>query len=211
MKQSALTMDHLVFAAPTLDEGVEYVEQLFGVETSPGGQHLGVGTCNRLIGFGPDQYMEVVSIDPDQPRPDRERWFGLDELDAPRLVTWCAKGRDLADLVGRAKAVGLDLGPVASGGRVRPDGSELTWNVTDPWAERAGGVIPFFIDWGTSEHPGDRLPATCSFVEVRVEHPHPDPIKEWLRALGLDTRVREGHAARVVATIDTPNGRVELT
>lgn len=204
-------MDHLVFASPTLDEGVEYIERLFGVETSPGGQHRGVGTRNRLIGFGPDRYMEVVSVDPDQPRPERPRWFGLDDLDAPRLVTWCAKGNDLADLVARASAVGLDLGDVAGGGRVRPDGSELTWSVTDPWAERAGGVVPFFIDWGASEHPGMRLPPTCSFVGIRVEHPEATRVERWLRALGLDTEVRVGHAPRIVATLDTPNGRVELT
>ena len=83
-------MDHLVFAAPDLEEGVRHVETLLGVEMSPGGRHAGFGTRNRLIGFGPHNYMEVVSVDPDQPAPDRPRWFGLDTLETPRLVTWCA-------------------------------------------------------------------------------------------------------------------------
>ena len=74
-------MDHLVFAAPDLDQGVRHVEDLLGVEMSPGGRHAGFGTRNRLIGFGPTSYMEVVSVDPEQPDPPRARWFGLDTLE----------------------------------------------------------------------------------------------------------------------------------
>ena len=204
-------MDHLVFAAPDLDDGVRYVEDLLGVKTSPGGQHHGLGTRNRLIGFGPDTYMEVVSLDPDQPEPEKRRWFGLDSLQESRLVSWCAKGADLTALVARGRATGIDLGDPVAGGRTRPDGTRLDWIFTDPWAERAGGVVPFFIDWGTSEHPGSALPSLCSLIGLRVEHPDPDQVGNWLRALGLDTPVSAGDAPRVIATLDTPNGVVELT
>jgi len=204
-------VDHLVFASPDLERGVRHVEELFGVETEMGGQHLGLGTRNRLIGFGADTYMEVVGIDPEQPEPGRERWFGLDRLSEPRLVTWCAKGDDLEGLVERGHAAGIDLGAVVAGGRRRPDGGELTWRFTDPWAERAGGVIPFFIDWGDTLHPARSLADACRFVELRVEHPEPDRVRAWLSALGLDTQVSPGHAARVIATIETPTGIVELS
>ena len=66
-------MDHLVFAAPDLEEGVRHVESLLGVEMSPGGRHAGFGTHNRLIGFGETSYMEVVGIDPNAPGPERDR------------------------------------------------------------------------------------------------------------------------------------------
>lgn len=204
-------MDHLVFAAPDLETGVRYVEGLFGVETSSGGRHDGFGTRNRLIGFGPDAYMEVVSIDPDQPRPEGPRWFGLDDLTAPRLVTWCARHADLPALVARGRAAGIDLGDLSVGGRDRPDGSRLTWTMTDPWADRAGGVIPFFIDWGDTQHPGTRLPAPCSFLEIRLEHPDPPTVSSWLRVLGLDVSVDEGTKPRVIATIETPRGVIELS
>jgi len=204
-------MDHLVFAAPDLHEGVRYVEELFGVETSPGGRHLGLGSQNRLIGLGPDCYMEVVSIDPDQPDPEGPRWFGLDDLSECRLVSWCAKGKDLAALGSRGRAAGIDLGDPSEGGRLRPDGSRLSWTFTDPWAERAGGVVPFFIDWGDSAHPASDLPQLCSFEALRLEHPNPDAVSAWLRALDLDTPVRAGESPRVIATLRTPNGLVELS
>lgn len=204
-------MDHLVFAVPDLEDGVAHIEELFGVTTSPGGRHLGFGTRNRLVGFGSDAYMEVVSVDPDQPPLDGPRWFGLDDLSSPRLVTWCAKAASLDALVARGRAGGIDLGETSVGGRVRPDGSRLSWTVTDPWADRAGGVVPFFIDWGDTEHPGTHLPAQCAFRGLRVEHPDPDMVEGFFTALGLDTRVERGHAPRVIASIETPNGVVELS
>jgi len=204
-------VDHLVFAVPDLEEGVREVERLFGVETAPGGRHHGFGTRNRLIGFGPDTYMEIVSVDPEQPRPAGTRWFGLDDLAAPRLVTWCAKHPDLDALIARGRAAGIDLGEASGGGRERPDGTRLQWTVTDPWADRAGGVIPFFIDWGDTDHPGTRLPALCAFLGVRLEHPDPSTVATWLAALGLDVSVGEGVSPRVIATLETPNGIIELS
>lgn len=204
-------MDHLVFAAPDLDDGVRHVEELMGVEMAPGGRHAGFGTRNRLLGFGPSTYMEVVSVDPSQPSPARPRWFGLDTLDRPRLVTWCAAVHDLDGVVARGRAAGLDLGDPVQGSRRRPDGSVLAWSMTDPWADRAGGVIPFFIDWGDTVHPGTSLPAPCAFLGLRAEHPDPASVRAWCEALDLSLEVTRGDAARLIATIRTPHGVVELT
>lgn len=203
-------MDHLVFASPDLDDGVAHVERLLGVETAPGGQHHGLGTRNRLIGLGPDCYMEVVSIDPEQPEPDGPRWFGLDGLKSHRLVSWCAKAPELDDVVARGRAAGIDLGEPRSGGRVTPDGRKLSWTFSDPWAERAGGVIPFFIDWGDTTHPAAGLNHPCTFQRVRLEHPDARDVERWCTALGLDVEVTEGARPAVIALIDSPNGLVEL-
>lgn len=204
-------MDHLIFAVPDLEEGVRLVESRLGVESTAGGRHEGLGTRNRLFGLGPDSYLEVVSVDPDQPQPDRPRWFGLDDLREPRLVSWCSKSSDLDALVARGRAAGIELGDPVEGSRRRADGVELRWTFTDPWADRAGGVIPFFIDWGESEHPARSLPATCRFRGLRLEHPDASKVTGWLDALGLDMKVHRGHAARIVARIETPSGVVELS
>jgi hypothetical protein len=203
-------LDHLVFVASDLDDGVRRIEELFGVEMSPGGQHHGFGTCNRLLGLGPDAYMEVIAIDPEQPDPAGPRWFGLDDVVEMRLATWCAKSSDLETLIARGRDAGIDLGEPSGGGRERPDGSRLNWTVSDPWAARAGGVVPFFIDWGATEHPAGRLPGPCAFKRLRVEHPEVTAVTAWLGALGLDVAVSEGDTPRVIALIDTPRGEVEL-
>lgn len=204
-------MDHLVFASPDLDAGVAYVEGLLGIETEPGGRHRGLGTHNRLFRTGAESYTEVVAIDPLQPPPDRPRWFGLDELDGPRLVTWCVRSSDLEGTVRLGREAGIDLGEVVAGSRERSDGTLLRWRFTDPWAVRAGGVVPFFIDWGHTRHPARDLPEACSLLEVRVEHPRPDAVAAWLRALGLDLTVSKASRARLTVRLRCPNGVVELT
>lgn len=204
-------LDHLVFAVPDLDSGTRLVEQRLGVQSAPGGRHVGLGTRNRLVGLGPGRYLEIVAVDPEQPTPSRPRWFGLDDLHEAKLVTWCVKSPDLHALVRGAREAGLDLGEPVAGSRDRPDGTRLSWTFTDPRAPRGDGVVPFFIDWGDSPHPGDELPAACSFLGVRVEHPEPERISTWFRAVGLDTPVSRAHAPRIVASLDTPDGIVEIS
>ena len=70
--------------------------------------------------------------------------------------------------------------------------------------------MPFFIDWGATEHPATRLPQLCSFTGLRIEHPQVDTVLAWFGALGLDVPVLEGDTPRVIATIQTPRGEVEL-
>src|SRR5215467_15258569 len=88
-------VDHLVYAAPDLNRGVEEIEKLLGVRATPGGQHPGRGTRNSLVALGSACYLEIIAPDPEQPRPAAPRWFGIDDLRASRLVTWAAHGSHL--------------------------------------------------------------------------------------------------------------------
>src|SRR4051812_43488329 len=89
-------VDHLVYATPDLDTSIRDLERLLGVAASAGGQHLGRGTRNALIAIGERAYLEIIGPDADQPPPAGPRWFGVDALEQPRLVTWAAHGTDLS-------------------------------------------------------------------------------------------------------------------
>ena len=203
-------VDHLVYAAPNLAGGVEKVERLLGVKALRGGQHPGGGTRNALIRLGEETYLEIIGPDPDQPEPLRPRRFGIDQLKAPRLVTWAVKSGELETTLEKAKSQALDLGQIQSGSRRRPDGVLLSWRLTVSPVLTANGIVPFFIDWGNTPHPAASLPTGCALVDIRGEHPDANRVRAGLSALGLNLRLDQGSAPALIATIRTPKGEVEL-
>lgn len=210
MPDDLARVDHLVFAAPDLDRGVREIADRFGVEPTPGGQHPVYGTRNALVALGSTCYLEIIAPDPHVLRRDEVRVFGIHELAAPRLITWAARADDLEELVDEARREGVDLGTVSDGSRHRPNGQELLWTFTDPLAARNGGVLPFFIDWGETEHPAKSLPQQCELLELGLHHPHADNVEQRLRAIGIAMPVHPAAEPRVTARIRTPKGVVEL-
>ncbi len=203
-------VDHLVYAAPALEPAVADLEQRLGVRATPGGRHPDEGTWNAIIPLGAAVYLEIVAPDPSQPSPSRPRWFGIDTLRESRLVTWAAKSSRLEELVVAAQRVGLPIGPVRSGSRRRPDGTVLTWRLTDPLTPVADGIVPFFIDWGATPHPAQAAPHEATLAGLRAEHPDGDRIGARLLQLGVDLELRIGPRPALIATFETPRGRVEL-
>ena len=203
-------VDHLIFGAPNLEGGVEVLERRLGARPAVGGRHPQYGTRNALLALGAETYLEVMAPDPELAAPDRGRLFRLDELDSPRLVAWALRREDIEETAARARDRGVELGPVREGSRQQPDGASLTWRLTDPYATPAGGVVPFLIAWGTTRHPARDAPEGGSLTELRAEHPDPESVREDLRALGVEIRVEEGDRPRLVATIRTGKGPVEI-
>ena len=205
-----MLVDHLVYATPDLDLGVDRIERLLGIRATPGGQHPGAGTRNALIALGPDVYLEIVGPDREQPEPAQPRWFRIDELDAPKLVTWAAKSNDIARTSNAARQSGIQLGDAVVGSRRRADGVLLAWRYTDPRTSVANGIIPFFIDWGTTPHPSGSAAQGTSLQSLRAKHPDPEPVRKIARQLGLDLPIDHGSEPGLIATIISPRGTVEL-
>ncbi|MCB0561201.1 MAG: VOC family protein [Lewinellaceae bacterium] len=205
-----LPVDHLIYAAPTLERGMGQIEALLGARPVYGGQHLGYGTHNALLGLGPDVYLEVIAPDPAQPEAPRPLWIAADAVTEPRLICWAAKSADLDALVGKAHRHGIELGKVTAGSRARPDGQMLSWRLTDPRANPAVGIIPFFIDWGDSAHPAQELPGVGALLSLEAQHPEADRVQSHLRLLGLALPVYPGPQPALLARIRTRGGEVVL-
>jgi hypothetical protein len=86
----------------------------------------------------------------------------------------------------------------------------LSWRYTDPRTIVGGGVVPFFIDWGSTPHPAVTATQGASLVALRAEHPDAEQVQRMLDGLGLDLKVQQGSRPALVAVINSPRGRVEL-
>ena len=209
-------IDHLVFAARSLDEGVAWCREHMAIEPAGGGEHVLMGTHNRVFridapGFE-RAYFEIIAINPAAPAPGRARWFDLDDsrmqaalAQGPRLVHFVASTNDIERAVAALAAQGIDRGtviPVERGNlrwkmTVRPDGQRLM-----------EGALPTLIQW---EGPHPCLPTSgATLASFSAAHPQADALRAAYDAIGLgNVIVRDGNA-EMKAAISTPIGRVVL-
>jgi hypothetical protein len=200
-------LDHLVYATPDLPGTVSDLRGR-GIDLVPGGPHPGRGTRNHLAGLGEGAYLEVIGPDPDQDAPDGPRWFGIDDLTAPRLVTWAIRVPDLAAARDRSAAAGYPFGEAVAMSRRRPDGVLVSWSLAFP--RQDGGVVPFLIDWQDSPHPGGSLPTSAALDSLTGVHPDPALIAGPLTALGAVLTVVTGPEPHLEAVVAVDGGEVVL-
>jgi hypothetical protein len=192
-------IDHLVYAAPELDAAVDAIAERFGVRASGGGQHLGLGTHNRVLSLGPRTYLEIIAPDPHQPEPAAPRPFGVDGVTEPRLVGWAVSCDDIDQARDVAARRGFDPGEVLDGQRRTSSGEMVRWRLTGN--ALVGGVVPFLISWGDTPSPALSAPSGLVLESFHVEHPDPAVITARLQALGTDVQVRLAPTPALVAHI----------
>jgi hypothetical protein len=215
-------VDHLVVAADTLAQGVQWCEATLGVTPGPGGEHPLMGTHNRLLPIGtadyPRAYLEIIAIDPAAPAPRRKRWFDLDEeglqqavRQQPRLVHFVASTADAASAIKALGQLGIQRGPLVRAQRASPQGL-LSWRISirADGQRLFYGALPTVIEWlGT--HPADAMPdAGLALQSVRVCHPRPMDLRAAHAAIGLQGVVVEQGPPNLMATLACPGGVITL-
>lgn len=216
------SLDHLVVAARSLDEGRAWCRETLGVEAAGGGQHAGLATHNTLLRLGEADercYLEIIAIDPTAGAPAVPRWFGLDTAavqrdiaHGPRLVAWVARCAGGADAIERLSATAGYAANV-----VRPAArGDFRWrfSFTADGERVAGGVLPHLIQWDVSEHPCDRMPESgVRLLSLLLGAPDPQATTSVLASMVFQSgAVHVGQSAtpHLVATLHSPRGVVTL-
>ncbi|WP_298261442.1 VOC family protein [uncultured Litoreibacter sp.] len=206
---NTLKFDHLAVAAETLDAGRIHVETALGVKLATRGEHPHMATHNHLLSLGPQEYFEVISINPDAPAPNRPRWFNIDNFSGPpRLTNWILGTDDLEAALaalpdGFGKAVALERGDFRWSMAV-PDDGILPW----------GGWGPALIQWHGGKHPAPELPdQNIRLSSLVLNHPQAEEIAEiFAPLLPRDTMVfAPSETPSLSATFDTPLGPKRLS
>ena len=211
---SSVTLDHLVVAAVSLADGIEYVAELTGAAPQPGGKHVAMGTHNALMRLAERTFLEIIAIDPEGVKPSRPRWFELDDIalqselaERPRLIHWVARTKEI-DRVAASCPIPLgSVHPMARG--------DYRWRITIPdnGSLPGKGIVPTLIEWDVPQHPADTLPkSNVSLVSLAATHPDPASIRAALASLGQDTGVAVTYDrdTRLAAMLRTPRGIVTL-
>jgi hypothetical protein len=202
-------LDHLVYATPDLDATVADLESALGVRPSTGGRHLGRGTRNALLRLSEFSYFEIIGPDPEQ-SVEHPRWFGIDALTAPKLVTWAIQLGDVERVMGDAARAGVILGTISHGSRQSVEGETLRWRLTNPDVMIDDGLVPFVIDWGVSHHPASTAVRGVSLRSLRGEHPDADRVARHVAAVSAKLPIARGPRPALVATLVGKRGEVEL-
>jgi glyoxalase-like protein len=208
------TLDHLVVAATTLADGIDWFAEVTGATPQPGGKHVAMGTHNALMRLGERIYLEIIAIDPEGVTPARPRWFGLDSIALqaeltlrPRLVHWVARTDDIERAVAQCPVALGAVHPMARGA--------FRWRITipDDGALPGKGIVPTLIQWDVATHPADVLPKShVSIAGLAASHADPAQIRAALAALGFEgvLPVTYDREARLAAMLRTPRGIVTL-
>ncbi len=203
-----LTLDHIAIATETLADGVAATEVALGVPLAAGGVHKEMGTHNRLLSLGPEEYLEVITIDPDGTTPGQPRWFDLDNFTgATRTNTWICRCPDLEAAIAAAPdgiGVPWDLAR-----------NDLAWRMAVPRDGRLpfGNLFPALIEWKGTAHPAPRLPdAQVRLSALRLFSPDAGALRATLAAMITDTRISVQYAdtPRMEAVFQTPTGEVVM-
>lgn len=213
-------LDHIMYACPDLQTGIDEIYALTGVMPVMGGSHPGVGTRNALLSLDNHQYLEIIAPDPAQ---DLEGTTGQLLLDhgGTGIRSWAIACDSLANVQTLAAARNIGTRDIIDMSRTTPDGIRLAWQLlflTDPH-------MPFFIDWLQSPHPALSTPTGCQLSAFHISASHtsashtndshisatgPKTYQDFLSDLSLSIPVTEGENA-FTAQLETPKGPVLLT
>src|SRR5207302_9588242 len=100
-----------------------------GFTVVQGGEHADGLTHNALVAFGDGAYIELISFK--QPAPD-EHIFRPAEEGWEGIVAFALLPSNIRDVIDAARDRGLEIDGPRPGGRVRPDGQQIAWEIGRP-------------------------------------------------------------------------------
>ena len=138
--------------------------------------------------------------DPQQPESGLDS--ELRRIEGAGLYHWAVGGLDLAAVVAKARSSGLKTSDVTSGGRDLPGGGRVNWQLAGIRDHRFGALVPFFIDWAGSTHPGATAPRAGRLGAFTVFTPDASSLRRLYEGVGLgQIDVRESEEPGIEAEL----------
>lgn len=203
-------IDHIVIVAPSLNKGADLVKKTLRITPETGGEHPKMGTHNLLLRLGDAIYLEVIACNPNAIKPNRPRWFGLDQVSKntpAQLKSWVVRTNDMSSTL---KSCSEPIGKIEPMRR-----GNFNWLITIP----ENGDIPIhqgapsLIQWKSSNHPASELTDYgLSFIGLTIYNSEPERISNFIQSIRLkgNIEVIRNDTSKIVALINTPKGVKKL-
>lgn len=188
-----LTLDHLVILVPDLDTAIGDYRAL-GFNVQPGGTHADGATHNALVVFADGSYLELIAFLRDAPG---HRWGAHAARGHSGFVDFALLPASVGAVVAEAAARGLAYQGPLDGGRLRPDGERLAWQIGTPPSPE----LPFLC--------GDITPRALRVPEGAVRQ-HPNGVT-GVASLTLAVGDLALSLAHYAALLGQPGERLPLT
>ena len=234
-----MKIDHFMYAVASLDEGMAWAEDAFGVAPVFGGSHVGLGTRNALLALRASAAerseassgRKLAGEDGMGRNTEPARRFGALgdtylEIIAPdpaqqvenqmveRMLKLTAGGLVTWAAEGDLTVTKglLEEAGISSVGpaETRRRTAEGGLLIWDLLFPQDGGYgMPFFIDWRDCPHPAATTPVGGTLLSLGISTPDAEALGAVLSKIGLEVEVSEGEA-RLEVAIEGTKGPVVL-
>jgi catechol 2,3-dioxygenase-like lactoylglutathione lyase family enzyme len=150
----AFALDHVVIAVNDLNRAVADYQSL-GFTVYPGGVHHGGVSHNALVVFADGAYFEIIAYREAAPV---NRWWRVLTTAGEGIVDFAILPENTENDLDAARGRGLNLEGPTAGGRLRPDGARLDWQIVRPVTTD----LPFWC--------GDITPRELRVPEGAIRH-----------------------------------------
>jgi catechol 2,3-dioxygenase-like lactoylglutathione lyase family enzyme len=121
-------IDHVVILVHDLDAATrDYTT--FGFTVVPGGEHADGRSRNALIAFADGSYLELIAFK-DNIVPESHTFYRTNSIEG--LITYAFLPTNIKADIDSARERGLPFDGPHPGGRLRPDGQRLEWQIARP-------------------------------------------------------------------------------
>jgi chemotaxis protein histidine kinase CheA len=201
-------LDHIVLAAPDLDEAIKDFETKTGLAPVVAGTIKGLGIRCARVSFSDATYLEIIAPDPSGPGPIGELLKNkkITELTPFHYAIRTREAETLKDEVGK---FGYTPDHITMFG-AKKDGTPKKWEMLYLYGHKLGGICPFFINWANSDHPCTTLPVVGNLKKFTIRAPADDPVHKLFDHISVEgIKIEEG-SPKMSFQFKSPEGTIKF-
>ena len=173
------TLDNIVLGVPDLAQAMDDFETIMGARPVMVVAHNGLGSKSARISFNQAVFLEIIGPDPNQAdKPLHKKLATLPEGTFTPFHYAIRKSNAIDMQEKEFPAMGFDTDHITMYGR--SGGAVWKWDEIFMTQHSEEGMVPFFIEWGSSEHACCKLPVLGDLVGVTVTAPSSSPVHKAL-------------------------------